>query len=285
MRPDIGELLLWRLYLWRSGQLTRAAVVLFAQRPLEWMPNLALRLVVYGAGKEGPLGNDTFLAGPAIKVLRQVIDNHRQRTGYSADFDAAKLERQERPVYALFALREGLVNAIVHRDYTLPGGDVRVELHPGRLVISNPGRLPEGWTEANLRSEHTSNPVNHDIARLFNLRGLMEQLGMGTRKLIAACEALGAPTPKWGLEPNRVSLTLFRAPEAQWEEVLLERQAKFLGELPNGARFKVTEYARRLGLSERQARRDLALLEEQGVLERLGRGPATVYRRAPRPGQ
>ena len=137
--PASDEELLQRLSLIRHGQLTNAAVVLFARQPMTWIPNVSLRLVTYVVDKSGPMANDTVLQGPAIRVLKDAIATIQHRTGFSSRFERAQVERQDRPAYALFALREGLVNAMVHRDYSIPGGNVRIEMFPAHLTIHNSG--------------------------------------------------------------------------------------------------------------------------------------------------
>ncbi|HKV40883.1 MAG TPA: RNA-binding domain-containing protein [Blastocatellia bacterium] len=277
--PSTGQELLRRLFLLRSGQLTNASVVLFARSPREWAPNLAVRIVSYRADKTGPIGNDTILEGPAIRVLKEAVGIIQQRTGFSGRFDKGKLEREDRPAYHLYALREGLVNAMVHRDYGSIGGDVRIEVFSEHLTIHNPGTLPDGWSTEDLAKVHESRPTNPDIARVFYLRGYMDQLGMGTQRLIAVCKQIGAKTPVWHVERDTVSLKLFRAPEPEATAQLPDRQLRFLKSTKAGTEFKVGDYANAAKVSERQSRRDLADLESLGLVERSGKGPATHYTR------
>jgi ATP-dependent DNA helicase RecG len=277
--PNTDEELLRRLFMLRSGQLTNAAVVLFARLPRTWAPNLAVRIVFYQHDKTGPIANDTILEGPAIRVLREAVEIIQQRTGYSLEFNRNKLEREERPAYTVFALREGLVNAMVHRAYESIGGDVRIEVFPDYLNIRNHGTLPKGWSTANLFKEHNSQPRNPDIARVFFLRRLMEQLGIGTRKVIEECKKIGAKPPIWTAESNTVTLKLFRSPEPKVTDQLASRQIQFLKDKDVGTEFKVADYAAAVEISERQARRDLADLESLGLVERIGKGPSTSYRR------
>jgi ATP-dependent DNA helicase RecG len=235
-----------------------------------------------GQGETGSIENDVILEGPAIRVLREAVGVVQQRTGFSSRFEQGKLEREDRPAYALFALREGLVNAMVHRDYTSMGGSVQVDIFRDHLIIRNPGELPKGWTTGDLAKKHESHPANPDIARVFYLRELMEQLGMGTQKLIGACKELNAKSPVWKTERGAVFLTLFAAPEPSETISLVGRQARFLEKAKLGAEFKVSDYSDAAKVSERQARRDLAELEKVGFVERHGRGPATLYRRTSR---
>ena len=212
------------------------------------------------------------------RVLRQAVSVIQHQTGFSGRFKSTRLEREDRPAYALFALREGLVNAIVHRDYDTVGGQLRVEIFPEHLVIQNPGQLPEGWTERDILTREESRPGNPDIARVFYLRKLMERLGIGGRKLAEACEALKAKRPVWKAAQGLVSLTLFRAPSLATVGQLTSRQQEFLKSLAPGQSFKAADYAQLAAVSLRQARRDLTELQELGLLERSGKGPATFYR-------
>ena len=78
-----------------------------------------------------------------------------------------------------------------------------------------------------MRATHGSHPRNPDIAQVFYLRGLMEQLGTGTQRLISACRELGAKAPVWKVQGETIALTLFRAPEPEASFTLSPRQAKF----------------------------------------------------------
>lgn len=270
--PESDDQLLRHLTLTRGAQLTNACLVLFARQPRRWAPNLALRITSSSGLPSGPMGSDTILEGPAVKIVRTAIDIVAQRTGFSGALEG--YQRTDRPAYPTFALREGLVNAVVHRNYAGLGG-VQVHVRPDSLVIRNPGALPDGWTARELRTEHASKPVNPDIARTFYLRGLMEQLGTGTQRLIAACKDAGARPPIWTVEKGTVSLTIFRAPT---RVTLSPRQRAFIEKRKPGTTFVVHDYVRTAKVSERQARRDLQDLERHGVVERGGRGPATHYR-------
>ena len=122
-------------------------------------------------------------------------------------------------------------------------------------------------------------PVDPDVARVFYLRGLMEQLGMGTQTLIAECRELGAKVPVWTAQQNTVSLTIYRAPEPQVEVQLSERQSAFLAATNPGHAYKTSDYAQITGVVARQAQREIGELLEWEFFERHGKGPATVYAR------
>jgi ATP-dependent DNA helicase RecG len=281
--PADDEELLRNLSLFRNGQFMNGAVVLFATNPTEWLPNVSIRLISYVSDKTGQIANDTILQGPAVRILKEAITVIQQRTGYSSQFDRKQIEREDKPAYALFALREGSVNAVVHRDYSVLGGSVRVELFPDRLTIQNAGTLPTGWNVQHLKETHGSHPRNPDIARVFYVRGLMEQLGMGTQRLISACRDLGAKPPVWKVERDTIALTLHRAPEPEASFTLSARQAKFVKSSRPREVFRVGDYATACGVSERQARRELAEMQTWGLFQKQGKGPSTSYVRTDKP--
>jgi ATP-dependent DNA helicase RecG len=265
--PEANEELLTKLYLYRNGQFSNAAVVLFARAPRAWAPNLAVRITTHTA--DGEATSDLMLEGPAVRMLREAVAAIQQRTGQSVAFPKGQLERVERPAYPLYALREGLVNAMVHRDYESSGVGVHVRIFPEHLVITNPGALPEGWKGSDLGRKHESRPANPDIARIFYLRELMDQLGLGAQRIIAECKSLGAKAPAWKAEKGSVTLSLFSAPAVTTSPDLSPRQQDFLKSLKSGQAFKVSDYSAIAKVSERQARRDLADLEKLSLLERL----------------
>jgi len=277
--PSDSLQMLEQLYLCRSGRLTNAAVVLFASQPRMWSPHIYARVVSYAGDKIASIANDVMIEGPAVHLLRETVSVIQQRTGFSSQFKGDRMKREDTPAYSLYCLREALVNAITHRAYDALGGCVRVEIYSDRLVISNPGSLPEGWTIGNLRKEHKSVPFNPDIAQVFYLRGYMEQLGVGTQRMIEECKRLGAKPPIWSAQAGVVSVTLSKAPEPTGDVPLGGRQADALQALRDQCEFKVSDYAAAAGVSDRQARRDIVELEECGIIERIGKGRATVYRK------
>ena len=93
------------------------------------------------------------------------------------------------------ALREALLNAVVHRDYAVPA-PIQIRVHDDRLRIYNPGSLPEGWTLEKLLGQHPSQPYNPDIANSFFWAGEIETWGRGIDWVLRACRRAGTPEPE-----------------------------------------------------------------------------------------
>ncbi len=273
------EDLLGALSLRREMQLTNAGDVLFGNRPSLRLPQTRVRVAVYATDKGGDFEDGRICEGHAFRCMEAVFDLIRQHTPVRAVFAKDRLQREERPAFPEFAVREGLVNAFVHRDYAGFEGGISVGLYPNRLVIWNSGALPEGIRLGDLKKDHPSILRNPDIAHVFYLRRYMERVGRGTQKIIEECKAARLPGPKWESGPGGVTLSLFAGTIPGDTERLNLRQRKLLKEIQSGSLMKTAEYCERLTVSERQGRRDLMELEQAGFLEREGEGPATVFRR------
>jgi ATP-dependent DNA helicase RecG len=274
---DNSESILTALSLFRDGMITNAAEVLFGSNPAQQFPQVRARVTVYATDKGGDLLDNRPFEGPAFLMLDEVFAMLRQHLSVSATFKEG-LQRTDRPAYPEAALREGLVNAFVHRDYANFSGGISVDVYPGKLVIWNSGSLPPGLKIGDLTREHPSMPRNPDIAQVFFLHGFMERIGRGTQKIVSACTEAGLPWPKWKVDDTGVTLTFFAKPRKDAMKLNL-REQKILGDLKPGETIRLPEYCERLTVSERQGRRDLGDLVDGGWLEREGDGPATVFRR------
>lgn len=97
------------------------------------------------------------------------------------------------------AIREAVVNAVIHRDYTRPAPS-QIRAYDDRIMLWNPGRLPEGWSLEKLTGSHPSQPHNPVIANAFFRAGLIEAWSLGVQRIIASCKELGSPLPEWRIE-------------------------------------------------------------------------------------
>ncbi len=120
------------------------------------------------------------------------------------------------------ALREALLNAVVHRDYAVPT-PIQIRVYDDRLSVYNPGSLPEGWTLEKLLGPHPSHPYNPDIAYAFFWAGEIETWGRGIDRVLRACRRAGTPEPKIRLAPGGLWFE-FRFSEDYLESVGVTRR-------------------------------------------------------------
>lgn len=276
------EAILDGLQLLDGGQLTNAAAVLFARNPARHYPQTRVRAARFEDDDATEFVDNRVFEGHAFHLAEAVQAFLRQHLPVSSRLERGAFQRTDAPAYPPFALREGLMNALVHRDYSAFSGGLSVSIYPNRLEIWNSGRLPEGLTTKDLKTARVSRPHNPDIAHVFFLRGLVERWGIGTRRIVEECRAEGLPDPRWEEVGGGIRLTLYlRHAESAVLEEINDRMGAFLRESRPGDTLTSTDYTERYAreVTARSARTDLARLVEMGFLEREGQGKAMRYRR------
>ena len=103
------------------------------------------------------------------------------------------------------ALRQALMNALVHKDYA-SGAPVQVKVFPDSLIIDNAGELPPEITPEKLMGKHPSRPYNPDVANAFYLAGHIESWGRGIEMMVQACEESGCPIPEIKIEAGSFAI-------------------------------------------------------------------------------
>ena len=118
------------------------------------------------------------------------------------------LLRIEKGEYPIPALREMLLNALVHRNYL--GAMIQIRIYDNKLSIWNEGTLPTGITFADLKKQHPSKPRNPIIADVCFKGGYIDAWGRGTLKIINACKEAELPDPEMKEEFEGIMVTLFK---------------------------------------------------------------------------
>jgi len=141
----------------------------------------------------------------AVEKVMEFLKKHAMR---GADF--SELRRKDVWSIPLTILREAVINAVVHADYSQRGAPVRVAFYDDRIEIENPGILLPGLTVEDML-QGVSKIRNHVIARVFRELDLIEQWGSGVRRMFNEAEALGLPQPEIIEVGMRVRLIVYLA--------------------------------------------------------------------------
>ena len=198
------------LSVFKYGRLTNGGDVLFSTNPAMRYPQIRVRAASFTTDKTDDKYRDMkSLEGPLVPMLEEAFRFIQRNTPTSSDFTADSLKRQDEPLYPSVAIREGLVNAFAHRDYSDFSGGISINIYPNRLEIENTGRFPEGVTSDNVATGHISVLRNPDIAHVLYLRGFMEKLGRGSILIQRACAERGLIPPQWSENTRGVKLTFF----------------------------------------------------------------------------
>lgn len=189
------ETALERLGVMQDGRILRAAVVLFGKRFLPNFPQCELRLARFrGTDKESFI-DESQMRGGAVHLLDEAMVFAQRHLPVAKEIVEGRLSRVETPLIPWFALREILVNALIHRDYSLAGGSVALAIFDDRVEVWSTGVLPTKVTAASLSRKHGSHPRNPFIADVFYRAGLIEKWGRGTNRVIEMCRRHGIAAP------------------------------------------------------------------------------------------
>jgi ATP-dependent DNA helicase RecG len=262
-----------------QGLLLNSAVVLFGLTSALRFPQIRVRAARFeGFEKSISFADNRVLEGHAFLLIAQMEQFVRSHIAIESRPPRGGVRRSDVPVYPFPALREAMLNAIVHRDYAAFDGGISVAIYDDRIEFWNSGSLPEGMTVDNLKRPHASRPHNPDIANVFFLRGLIERWGIGTGQIVTLCTDAGLPEPQWTTDGGGVTLTLSLEPQGK-EIKLNDRQITLLNQLKPGDSVKPSLYFEAVSdkVKERRARTDINELVDAGFLRREGRGPSTVY--------
>ncbi len=206
----------------RGPVCTLAGFVLFGEPSARSLPISRIDATIHPTPEKGYAALDRrSLSGPLVPLrdgAGEVIESGvidaalgfvRSAVGVSAELSGAR--RVDTPGFPLEPLREGVVNAVMHRDYTLVGSDVELGVYPDRIEIISPGRLPNGLTvEGMLAGVRVArNELIKDVLRDYDYA---EHLGLGVpRKIVAGMQAYNGTSPDYDLSlPERVRLVLQR---------------------------------------------------------------------------
>ncbi len=266
-----------------DGAPTVAGILLFGKRPQRFVEQSSLVFVRFsGTDPRGPGGLPGYgrreeLTGPLARIIEGAWRILWEEMRHEAVIPG--LAREERPEYPPFAVREALVNAVCHRDYSVKGLRVEIRMFDDRLEVVSPGGLPGHITLDNIVEEHYSR--NPRTVRGLYYWGYIEELGLGVDRMIEEMLQDGHPAPEFSSKPHSFTVTLRNVrerPPMNWSGNLNPRQLQALRYLQEHQRITNREYRDLCPeVSAETVRLDLVNLVEQGILLRIGDKKGTYY--------
>ncbi|MDD4255768.1 MAG: ATP-binding protein [Methanofollis sp.] len=181
--------------------------------------------------------------------------------------------RKEVWEYPLPAIREALLNALIHRDYFNNTVQTQVRIFDDHIRFRNPGRLPEGVTIEMILREHSSYLRNPMIADIFYRAGLVERYGSGIERIIRALKGEKLPVPEIVSTPLGFTITMRTSSftdDYLRELGLNDRQIAAVSFLKEHGTITNTQYQNLAGVAASTALRDLNEMVTKHVLERRG---------------
>ena len=278
---DPAELLRGLRLLRPDGDLLNAAVALFARsdRLLPAYSQCLLRMARFRGTTMAEFEDNGRAHGNVFGLLGAAQRFMRRHLPIAGRIVPNLFEREDDPLYPPEALREALANALCHRDYSIAGGSISVAIFDDRLEVTSAGLLPFGLTPTDLIRTHDSKPRNQLMADVFYRRGLIEQFGRGTLKMVELTERAGLVAPEFEERSGSVVVRfqpIRYAPPTRVERDMSPLQRNLLQVLDDlgPARISEIEVALPGAAARRTVQENLGFLRQLGLvtLDGIGRG-------------
>ena len=259
--------------------ISNGAMLLYGKEPIRFIPQCRIRITVMPYGKSGSsFSDELFIEDNLFISYQKTIDYFAKILPLNSEFNQATGHRETSSKYPKLALREAIINAIVHRDYSDFSGDVTINIYPDKVEIINSGEIPSNIiSKDNKIIPHHSVLRNPTIAQIFYLRGRMEKIGRGLNLIKDQFIEEGYKSPIWKSENGYTTLTLYTV-----SEQLNSRMVSYLIQKEVGSVFTSKEYESYFldKISEKTARNDIAKLVKSKYIIKEGQGPSTKYKRS-----
>ena len=194
-----------------DGKLRNAAILCFGKRPSRYFAAAEFKIGRFGASQSDLMFQD-MVEGNLIQMADRVIDLLKSKYLTNPIHYEGLLRVEELEVPET-ALREAILNAIIHRDYT--GAQIQMRVWNDRIELWNDGELPFGQTIESLKQTHSSKPRNRIIANVFYKAGFIESWGRGIDKICDGFTEKGFIEPVFEHNSGGVLCTLFRKKTAE----------------------------------------------------------------------
>jgi predicted HTH transcriptional regulator len=264
-----------------EGQPTNASLLLFGRDPQRFLPCAEVRCMhFHGTEIQRPVPFYRIFKGSVFEQVDMAVDFVMSKLNRSVGTRDESSQAPVRYEIPQAVIREAIVNAVAHRDYT-SGGAVQVSVFADRVEVWNPGVLPAPLTTESLRRPHGSIPRNHRLCEGLFLARYIEKFGTGTLMMIRESRAHNLPEPDFAQRGGEFTIALWRdwlTANVVAQLDLNERQRQAIEIAKTNERLSNLDYQRAFGVSKPTASRDLEDMVRKGVLEKIGTtGKGTHY--------
>lgn len=263
-----------------TGNLTNAGALFADDCPL-WQSRLYCTR--WDGREKGDAINDAEFTGNVLMLLRESMNfvKSNTRKGWEKLPDG----RKNKPEYAERAILEAMVNHLIHRDYTVMGGEVHLDIYDDRLIITSPGGMYNGTLIQNLDiadvSSERRNPI---LANTMAQLDYMEKRGSGLLRIRKETKALDGYRdelqPVFRSTPTQFQTIIFASVDIAnvgdfvgdfFDEKLTDRQKKIISFIKESPTITAKQMSETLSVSQRTIERELSTLKEMKVLRREGK--------------
>jgi predicted HTH transcriptional regulator len=256
---------------------TVGGILLFGRDRLREFPDARIRLAAFAGANRSSILDRLDPSDDLIQSIEDALRFIGRNTATGMVVEGST--RRDMPAFPPIALREAVINAVVHADYSQTGSPIRVAVFADRIEIENPGPLPFGVTLREVR-RGISKLRNRVLGRVFHELGLIENWGSGIDRMTRACEDMGLPSPELEELGTTFRVTLLARRRGPPRE-MSGTPGRLLKLLADGASLSTSAMAESLGLTPRTVRKHVRRLLEEGRIAEIGMSrtdPGRVYR-------
>ena len=275
----------------QNGELkpTNTAILFFGKDPQRFIPQSEIRIARFKGATRLSFIDSKEIKGPIYKMLEEVEIFFKRNTRLANKI--VEFKRVDIPEYPFEAVREAVINAIAHRDYTRIGAPIKVSIFDGRVEVDNPGGLLPGLDIKNLEGVHETR--NDKICSIFHETKDMERYGTGIGRMKNLMKEHGLKFPVLSQPGDFFKVTFYgpgdkildlvpSIPEERQADLrelgLNERQIEALRLMVNeGEIFTNRKYRHLFKITNKTAATDLNVLVQKGMVEISGKGRSREY--------
>jgi predicted HTH transcriptional regulator len=253
---------------------TVGGIILFGKERRKVFPDCWIQAGRFAGADRSEIVDTREFHGYPARAVEDAAEFVRRHALRSSRIEG--IRRKDRWSIPLPAVREAVINAVVHADYSQQGSPIRVAVYDDRVEVESPGLLPFGLTVEDIQ-RGLSKLRNRVIGRVFKELGLIEQWGSGIGRMTDACRKAGLPEPileELGTH-FRVTFPLERIGPIATDET----DGRILEGLKKSRGMSTRQVAEMISLSSRAARSRLKKLGERGLVVEVGSGPNDPRRR------
>ncbi len=252
----------------------RAAILLFHPTPEKYITGAFIKIGFFESDDE--LKYQDEIKGNLLEQAQKTVE--LLQTKYNiAEISYKDGARIEKNIFPKEAVREAIMNAIAHKDYS-SGNPIQISVYKNQIIFWNEGQLPDNWTIERLSSKHPSKPFNPDIANTLFKAGYIESWGRGTIKMIKACKDHQIAPPIFSNDVPDFQVKLIKYTDDVLKSMgLKEELRKIVLYIQENESISNSDVQKICGVSKATATRYLKELENS-FIERIGiTGVGTTY--------
>lgn len=186
--------------------LSNGGILIFGKNRHKFFPDALIRCGCFAGTTKTQFIDQQDIDGPLPAVVDQVLSFIERHTSMRSEI--GRMHRVDFPQYPPIVVREAVINAIVHADYSVKGASIQIAIFSDRLEITNPGALPYGLSLQRALSG-ISQLRNRVIGHVFRELGLIERWGSGLGRMVEVCRSQGITEPKFEELDHHFRVTLF----------------------------------------------------------------------------